>query len=112
MYAIGGVSHHVCNEPGWRVLSRVHVIAQGLDILSRYPFEIQLHQYDHFVLLDSQPGQASNKQSEPVAEVSASSNVLSLLDLVPAGTEAHTTDAIKIIFVADDNDHSSRGSPS
>jgi hypothetical protein len=28
--------------------------------------------------------------------------VLSLLDLVPAGTEAHTTDAIKIISVADD----------
>jgi hypothetical protein len=58
MYAIGGLSHHVCDEPGWRVLSRVHVIGEGLGILSRYPFEILFQQYDHFVLLDSQSGDA------------------------------------------------------
>jgi hypothetical protein len=67
MYAIGGVSHHVCEEPGWRVLSRVDVIAEGLDILSRYPFEIQFHQYDHLVLLDSQPGQASKPADDLMA---------------------------------------------
>jgi hypothetical protein len=46
----------VCDEPGWRVLSRVHVIGEGLGILSRYPFEILFQQYDHFVLLDLQSG--------------------------------------------------------
>jgi hypothetical protein len=52
------LSHHVCDEPGWRVLSRVHVSGEGLGILSRYPFEILFQQYDHFVLLDSQSGNA------------------------------------------------------
>jgi hypothetical protein len=38
-----------------------------------------------------------HKQSGPVVEVPASSNVWSLLDLVPAQREAHTAGVIKII---------------
>jgi hypothetical protein len=47
-----------------------------------------------------------NKQSRPAAEVLASSNVLPLLDLVPASPEAHTAGVIKIIFVANNDNHS------
>jgi hypothetical protein len=39
-------------------------------------------------------------QSEPVAEVSASSNVQPLVDLVRVETEAHTAGVVKIIFAA------------
>src|SRR4249920_3915491 len=48
-----------------------------------------------------------HQQSEPVAEVSASANVLLLLDLVPALPGAHTAGVIKIIFVAHNSNHSS-----
>jgi hypothetical protein len=47
-----------------------------------------------------------NKQSRPAAEVPASSNVRSLLDLVPAQPEAHTAGVIKIIFFANNDNHS------
>jgi hypothetical protein len=45
------------------------------------------------------------KQSGPVVEVPASSNVWSLLDLVPAQREAHTAGVIKIIFLAGDSSY-------
>jgi hypothetical protein len=44
----------------------------------------------------------------PPAEVSASSNVWPLFNLVPAGTEAHTERVSKIIFVVGNNNYSSR----
>jgi hypothetical protein len=48
-------------------------------------------------------GTCSHQQSDPVAEVSASSNVRPLLDLVATAEGAHTTDIIKIIFLANND---------
>ena len=97
IYASGDVSQHMRNETRYRVRLPVQSIADLFGILSRHPSKILIHQYDHLVLLGSQP--VASYQSEPVTEASASSNVWPLLELVGAETEAHTTEVIKIIFV-------------